>query len=77
MLGPVPLVAATGASKLAFGMSPPLSFGGMLAASLIDVFALPHVLFQGVRERIKRDREQARFSHDRRKPLSWSTRAGF
>jgi multidrug efflux pump subunit AcrB len=55
ILGLVPLVIAVGASKLAFrDVSTPV-FGGMLAASLIGVFAIPplYVLFQGLRERIK------------------------
>ena len=55
ILGLVPLVIASGASRLAFrNVSTPV-FGGMLAASLIGVFAIPplYVLFQGLRERIK------------------------
>jgi multidrug efflux pump len=55
ILGLVPLVIASGASRLAFrDVSTPV-FGGMLAASLIGVFAIPplYVLFQGLRERIK------------------------
>ena len=55
ILGLVPLVIASGASKLAFrNVSTPV-FGGMLAASLIGVFVIPplYVLFQGLRERIK------------------------
>jgi hydrophobe/amphiphile efflux-1 (HAE1) family protein len=55
ILGLVPLVIATGASRLAFrNVSTPV-FGGMLAASLIGVFAIPplYVLFQSLRERVK------------------------
>jgi multidrug efflux pump subunit AcrB len=55
ILGLVPLVIASGASRLAFrDVSTPV-FGGMLAASLIGVFAIPplYVLFQGLREQIK------------------------
>jgi len=50
----VPLVIATGASKLAFRDVATPVFGGMLAASL-RVFAIPplYVLFQSIRERIK------------------------
>jgi Cu/Ag efflux pump CusA len=51
----VPLVIATGASKLAFRDVATPVFGGMLAASLLGVFAIPplYVLFQSIRERIK------------------------
>jgi len=55
ILGLVPLVIAAGASRLAFrNVSTPV-FGGMLAGSLIGVFAIPplYVLFQSLRERIK------------------------
>jgi Cu/Ag efflux pump CusA len=51
----VPLVIATGASKLAFrDVSSPV-FGGMLFASIIGIFAIPplYVLFQGIRERLR------------------------
>jgi hydrophobe/amphiphile efflux-1 (HAE1) family protein len=55
ILGLVPLVIASGASRLAFRNVATPVFGGMLAASLIGVFAIPplYVLFQGLRERIK------------------------
>jgi multidrug efflux pump subunit AcrB len=55
ILGLVPLVTASGASKLAFRNVATPVFGGMLAASLIGVFAFPplYVLFQGLHERIK------------------------
>ncbi|HZP68658.1 MAG TPA: efflux RND transporter permease subunit [Pseudolabrys sp.] len=56
ILGLVPLVIASGASMLAFrDVSTPV-FGGMLAASLIGVFAIPplYVMFQSVRERLKK-----------------------
>jgi multidrug efflux pump subunit AcrB len=55
ILGLVPLVIASGASKLAFRNVATPVFGGMLAASLIGVFAIPplYVLFQDLRERIK------------------------
>jgi multidrug efflux pump subunit AcrB len=55
ILGLVPLVIASGASRLAFrDVSTPV-FGGMLAASVLGVFVIPplYVLFQGLRERIK------------------------
>jgi len=55
ILGLVPLVIAAGASKLAFrNVSTPV-FGGMLAASLLGIFAIPplYVLFQAIRERLK------------------------
>jgi hydrophobe/amphiphile efflux-1 (HAE1) family protein len=55
ILGLVPLVIASGASRLAFRNVATPVFGGMLAASLIGVFAIPplYVLFQGLRERVK------------------------
>ena len=56
ILGLVPLVIASGASMLAFrDVSTPV-FGGMLAASLIGVFAIPplYVMFQSFRERLKK-----------------------
>lgn len=55
ILGLVPLVIANGASKLAFrDVSTPV-FGGMLAASLIGIFAIPplYVMFQSIRERMR------------------------
>ena len=55
ILGLVPLVIASGASKLAFrNVSTPV-FGGMLAASLLGIFVIPplYVMFQAIRERIK------------------------
>jgi hydrophobe/amphiphile efflux-1 (HAE1) family protein len=65
ILGLVPLVIASGASKLAFrNVSTPV-FGGMLAASLIGVFVIPplYVLFQGLRERIKSKYYPTKASH--------------
>ena len=56
ILGLVPLVIASGASKLAFrNVSTPV-FGGMLAASLLGIFVIPplYVMFQAIRERLKR-----------------------
>ncbi len=55
ILGMVPLVIASGASKLAFrDVSTPV-FGGMLAASVIGIFAIPslYVMFQAIRERLR------------------------
>jgi hydrophobe/amphiphile efflux-1 (HAE1) family protein len=55
ILGLVPLVIASGASKLAFrNVSTPV-FGGMLAASLLGIFVIPplYVMFQAIRERLK------------------------
>jgi hydrophobe/amphiphile efflux-1 (HAE1) family protein len=55
ILGLVPLVIATGASKLAFrDVSTPV-FGGMLFASFLGIFAIPplYVMFQGLRERFR------------------------
>ena len=55
ILGLLPLVVATGASELARrGVGTPV-FGGMLVASLIDIFAIPplYVTFQALRERLK------------------------
>jgi hypothetical protein len=51
----VPLVIATGASKLAFrNVSTPV-FGGMLAASILGIFVIPplYVMFQSLREWLK------------------------
>jgi hydrophobe/amphiphile efflux-1 (HAE1) family protein len=55
ILGLVPLVIATGASKLAFRDVATPVFGGMLFASIIGIFAIPplYVLFQGIRERLR------------------------
>ncbi len=55
ILGLVPLVIASGASRLAFrNVSTPV-FGGMLAASLIGIFVIPalYVMFQAIREKLK------------------------
>jgi len=55
ILGLVPLVIASGASKLAFrNVSTPV-FGGMLLASLLGIFVIPplYVMFQSIRERLK------------------------
>jgi hydrophobe/amphiphile efflux-1 (HAE1) family protein len=55
ILGLVPLVIASGASKLAFRHVSTPVFGGMLAASLLGIFVIPplYVMFQGLRERFK------------------------
>jgi len=55
ILGLVPLVIATGASKLAFRNVSTAVFGGMLAASLLGVFVIPmlYVTFQALRERVR------------------------
>src|SRR4029450_3352382 len=55
ILGLVPLVIASGASKLAFRNVATPVFGGMLAASLIGVFVIPplYVMFQAIRERVE------------------------
>jgi multidrug efflux pump subunit AcrB len=56
ILGLLPLVIASGASKLAFrNVSTPV-FGGMLAASLLGIFVIPplYVMFQAIRERLKK-----------------------
>jgi hydrophobe/amphiphile efflux-1 (HAE1) family protein len=55
ILGLVPLVIATGASKLAFRNVSTAVFGGMLAASLIGIFVIPmlYVTFQALRERVR------------------------
>jgi hydrophobe/amphiphile efflux-1 (HAE1) family protein len=55
ILGLYPLVTAHGASELARqGVGAPV-FWGMIAASVIGIFAIPplYVVFQGLRERIK------------------------
>jgi multidrug efflux pump subunit AcrB len=55
ILGLVPLVIASGASKLAFRHVSTPVFGGMLAASLLGIFVIPplYVMFQALRERLK------------------------
>jgi hydrophobe/amphiphile efflux-1 (HAE1) family protein len=55
ILGLVPLVIASGASKLAFRDVATPVFGGMLAASIIGIFAIPplYVFFQGIREKLR------------------------
>ncbi|SHF65682.1 hydrophobe/amphiphile efflux-1 (HAE1) family protein [Kaistia soli DSM 19436] len=55
ILGLAPLVFGTGAAMLARrNVSTPV-FGGMLAASLVGIFAIPalYVTFQSIRERVK------------------------
>jgi hydrophobe/amphiphile efflux-1 (HAE1) family protein len=56
ILGLVPLVIASGASKLAFRHVSTPVFGGMLAASMLGIFVIPplYVMFQAIRERVKR-----------------------
>jgi Cu/Ag efflux pump CusA len=51
ILGVIPLVIATGASKF---VSTPV-FGGMLFASLLGIFVIPplYVMFQAIRERLQ------------------------
>src|SRR5215467_1940940 len=55
ILGLVPLIIASGASKLAYRHVSTPVFGGMLAASLLGIFVIPplYVMFQGLRERLK------------------------
>ncbi len=55
IIGLVPLVFGTGAAMLARRHVSTPVFGGMLAASLIGIFAIPmlYVLFQALRERVK------------------------
>jgi multidrug efflux pump subunit AcrB len=55
ILGLVPLVIASGASKLAFRHVSTPVFGGMLAVSLLGIFVIPplYVMFQAIRERLK------------------------
>ena len=56
ILGLVPLIIASGASKLAFRHVSTPVFGGMLAASLLGIFVIPplYVMFQALRERVRR-----------------------
>ncbi|MBF9232432.1 efflux RND transporter permease subunit [Microvirga alba] len=56
ILGLYPLVVATGASELARRNVGTPVFGGMILASFLGIFVIPplYVLFQGLRERIKR-----------------------
>ncbi len=56
ILGLLPLVIATGPSMLARRNVGTPVFGGMIAASFLGIFVIPilYVVFQGVRERIKR-----------------------
>ncbi len=59
ILGLAPLVFGTGAAMLARrNVSTPV-FGGMLAASLIGIFAIPalYVTFQALRERVKGEKK--------------------
>ena len=65
ILGLVPLVIASGASKLAFRHVSTPVFGGMLAASVLGIFVIPplYVMFQAIRERVKRKSSPAPSSH--------------
>jgi len=56
ILGLLPLVIASGASQLARRDVGTPVFGGMIAASLIGIFAIPplYVTFQWLREKIRR-----------------------
>ena len=57
ILGPVPLVVATGAAELSRRAVGTAAFGGILAASSIGIFMVPmlDVTFQLLRERVKAD----------------------
>jgi len=65
ILGLVPLIIASGASKLAFRHVSTPVFGGMLAASVLGIFVIPplYVIFQAIRERVKRKSSPAPSSH--------------
>jgi multidrug efflux pump subunit AcrB len=54
--GLIPLVIATGAGMLSRRGVGTAVFGGMLAASIFGIFLIPvlYVVFQGLRERVKR-----------------------
>ena len=55
ILGPLPLVIATGASVLArWAVGTPV-FGGMILASAVGIFAIPplYVTFQALRKRLR------------------------
>ncbi|MBV8849877.1 MAG: multidrug efflux RND transporter permease subunit [Methylobacteriaceae bacterium] len=56
ILGLLPLVIATGAAQISRRGVGTAVFGGMLAASSIGIFLVPmlYVVFQGLRERVKR-----------------------
>jgi hypothetical protein len=56
VLGLVPLVSAEGAAMLSRRAVGTAVFGGMLAAAIIGIFIIPmlYVVFQTLRERIKR-----------------------
>jgi multidrug efflux pump subunit AcrB len=56
ILGLLPLVIATGAAQISRRDVGTAVFGGMLAASSIGIFMVPmlYVVFQSVRERVKR-----------------------
>src|SRR5438128_3032578 len=56
ILGLLPLVIATGAAEISRRAVGTAVFGGMLAASSIGIFLVPmlYVVFQSVRERVKR-----------------------
>lgn len=55
ILGLVPVVIASGGSKLAFRNVRTPVFGGMIAASIFGIFIIPplYVLFQSIRERLR------------------------
>jgi Cu/Ag efflux pump CusA len=54
--GLVPLVIATGAGRATIRAVGTAVFGGMVAASFLGIFVIPglYVLFQTLRERVKR-----------------------
>jgi hydrophobe/amphiphile efflux-1 (HAE1) family protein len=60
--GLVPLVGATGAAMLSRRGVGTAVFGGMIAAALIAIFLIPplYVVFQSLRERMRRKRDEAR-----------------
>ena len=71
ILGLLPLVIATGPSMLARRNVGTPVFAGMIAASCLGIFVIPmlYVLFQSVRERIKRRRPQQGAGPDLRQPV--------
>jgi hypothetical protein len=72
ILGLLPLVIASGASQLARRNVGTPVFGGMIAASLIGIFAIPplYVTFQWLREKIKRSAKPTAMPHDGIKKLA-------
>ena len=68
--GLVPLVVATGAAMLSRRGVGTAVFGGMLASALLGIFLIPplYVVFQRIRERVKREKPAAPKAQDHPQP---------